>query len=662
MAAESFLKNFKKSPLIVLFCFAFLALSCEEDIIQINQKSILVNTQQTGLATNSTVSMAATGGTAPYTYSIMSGPGSIDPITGLYSASSTKGSVIIQIQDSSGDKITKILQVVDPLSVSPAPTDWDAFTDLPLTVSGGSGAEYEFSFASFFESLWDSVTTTLTRGWSTKPFSLTVTDPLGFSQTFEFTMKPGSLVFPSTSPGWNYLNAPMYDAAGNIYFVGGAQGQFNDLNITGATQDIVMKINPKGQIVWTKSFGGTTDAGQWDQVVKGDYVYVAGTGYGAGLYEGQSITGSRGGYVYKLRTSDGGVEWLKIYDAVGTTSMLTGIDVDNDGNVYVSGTGSAALYGAPAPGGQDAFLSKISASGTVEWLSYQGGTTGYHPSAAVQPDGTALLLGASDGNTLPGAINPTHLRQPTISKFSSLGVKLWTVQMPTTKVNTDGWTDRSIQSASLNNKVLMCSHQKNYSDYLPRALTIGLYSSTGSEILFQEFGDGTSTFSQPRCVAGPDGFYMAFRSSLPFETLGNSTQDLVVLKYDYSGARVWSKKIPVQITSGLPSGDSIGSSFAFNDSIYFHITGEADLDGDTVFEHETAQIKVATNGDAQVRYANYQIPVGSGTWLSSTISVNPVTGDFYDGGGICDMIFAGVYTDDWCGSQVSKFNSDFERQ
>ena len=90
MAAESFLKNFKKSPLIVLFCFAFLALSCEEDIIQINQKSILVNTQQTGLATNSTVSMAATGGTAPYTYSIMSGPGSIDPITGLYSASSTK--------------------------------------------------------------------------------------------------------------------------------------------------------------------------------------------------------------------------------------------------------------------------------------------------------------------------------------------------------------------------------------------------------------------------------------------------------------------------------------------------------------------------------------------------------------------------------------------
>ncbi len=88
------------------------------------------------IASTGTQAYSVTGGVSPFTYSIVSGPGSINSSTGLYTGA-TAGSVVVMATDSLGNTSTGALTVNGPLSVTPVTAYVVINSDLALTAVGG---------------------------------------------------------------------------------------------------------------------------------------------------------------------------------------------------------------------------------------------------------------------------------------------------------------------------------------------------------------------------------------------------------------------------------------------------------------------------------------------------------------------------------------------
>jgi hypothetical protein len=88
------------------------------------------------LALNASQTFSATGGVTAYTYSIVSGGGSINSSTGAYTAPGTAGSVVVRVTDSLGNLSDSNVTVANTVVISP--TTWTlAVTNTKTFVASG---------------------------------------------------------------------------------------------------------------------------------------------------------------------------------------------------------------------------------------------------------------------------------------------------------------------------------------------------------------------------------------------------------------------------------------------------------------------------------------------------------------------------------------------
>ncbi len=148
------------------------------------------------IALNGTQAFSATGGVTPYSYSVVSGGGTIDPLSGMYTAPGTAGSVTVRVTDARSNTSDSTVTVSNTLQISPA--TWTLAVNNTRTFGGVNGqAPYTFSKVSGVGSI-NTSTGVYTAPATTGSAVVRVTDNLGQTADASITVNAALVIFPAS--------------------------------------------------------------------------------------------------------------------------------------------------------------------------------------------------------------------------------------------------------------------------------------------------------------------------------------------------------------------------------------------------------------------------------------------------------------------------------
>lgn len=234
------------------------------------------------------------------------------------------------------------------------------------------------------------------------------------------------------------------DGQGNSYISGNFRGSatFGSTTLTAAssaTDLFFVKLDAQGEFVWVRHAVGQQYNWAVTKSIAADQAgntYVTGVfKYGYSVAFGSTVlTGDDDGFVAKL-DPQGQFVWIAKMDGVsGGNGFSMEIDVDADGNSYVTGDFyNTATFGSIAlssPNYRDVFVTKLNAQGQFVWATQAGGT--YYSGdtgngIAVDAAGNSYITGeffetATFGNT---TLTSAGQRDIFVAKVDTQGQFLW---------------------------------------------------------------------------------------------------------------------------------------------------------------------------------------------------------------------------------------------
>ena len=350
------------------------------------------------------------------------------------------------------------------------------------------------------------------------------------------------------------LGGTDYDAANSIqptpdggYIMAGKTNS-NNGDVTGNNGGIdawVVKLSIMGSLQWQKALGGTSGdyANSIQPTPDGGYIMVGFTGSNDG-----DVIGYHGGqdaWVVKL-SSTGDLQWQK---CLGGTSgdYANSIQPTPDGGYIVAGyTISTNGDVTGNHGGQDAWVVKLSSTGSLQWQKTLGGTA-VDCAYSIQPttDGGYVVAGFTQSNN--GDVTGIHGGDDAwVVKLSATGVLVWQKTLGGTgddyansiQPTTDGGYIMAGYTYSNNGDV---TGFHGGSDFWAVKL-----SSTGS-VQWQKAIGGTGTDWAFSLQPTTDGGYImtGYTSSTDGDVTGNhgGIYDVWVVKLSSTGSLQWQKAL-----------------------------------------------------------------------------------------------------------------------
>jgi Beta-propeller repeat len=184
------------------------------------------------------------------------------------------------------------------------------------------------------------------------------------------------------------------DTSGNVFISGTTSGRFQG---SGPINEdaFVAKYNSAGVLQWTQQLGTTTTADRNFTIAADTFGNIFISGVTNGSLQGTNA-GGFDAFVAKY-DSTGARLWTRQL-GTSTDEDCHSVTTDNLGNVYISGVTQGSLDGMNA-GGQDAFVAKYDAAGTLQWLRQQGSSAA-DISLAISADrlGSVYISGMTIGN------------------------------------------------------------------------------------------------------------------------------------------------------------------------------------------------------------------------------------------------------------------------
>lgn len=172
----------------------------------------------------------------------------------------------------------------------------------------------------------------------------------------------------------NILPVTVVDFDSNTYVAYYTKGKVNSSGSTVDDSIVVFKIDPYGDLVWTKQQKIFNTTG--DDVLPSIGVDPTGNVYIAyqtnGYASGQTLTGVYDIVVFKLN-SNGQLLWIRQQSTFNTTqsNIQPRLTVDHIGNVYITFSTDGTCSGQTNLGGNDVVIVKFDANGDVKWVTQQ---------------------------------------------------------------------------------------------------------------------------------------------------------------------------------------------------------------------------------------------------------------------------------------------------
>lgn len=334
-------------------------------------------------------------------------------------------------------------------------------------------------------------------------------------------------------------------------------GAGNSILYSASENIFVVKLDPLGNFVWAKQFGGiSTDMSTGIAVDAGNAVYTTGffidtVDFDPGINSftlAANPNGSPESFISKLDAS-GNFVWAK---SLPTTTGSVGYDVHiaANGAIYSTGTFNgtcdfdpgAGTYTIASAGDQDIYVWKLDASGNFLWAKTMGGTTKEGGDAVItDPAGNVYVGGFFTGTVDfdPGAaannITSAGLDDAFVLKLDAQGNFIW--------ANAFGSSGTDVTSA-----LALDANGELY--------------STGQFAGTVDFNSGPGTYT----------------------LTGNSISSSFISKVDAQGNFKWAR----QIEGGQSGGSSITLDAGFNVYSTGYFMSTADFDGNSGIFNLTA--------------------------------------------------------------------------
>lgn len=378
-----------------------------------------------------------------------------------------------------------------------------------------------------------------------------------------------------------YVNAMVVDNKGNVYTSGSFEGTIDidpnaavsNLISKGGNDIFISKLDPKGNLVWSKSIGGMANDVAYSLTLDtASNIYITGSFQSYidfGSSTSLSSLGSDDIFIAKFDVN-GNLSWAK---SIGGSYADYGrsIVTDTMGGLYLTGKYQGSADFDPSSnyvglsssmGSEDIFLLKFDYNGIFQWVkgigssSYDVGT-----SIVAEPSGdvytTGLYSGVVNFNPLVGSqiLKSEGLIDVYIAKYDKSGKYLWAKSF--------GGADNDYSRG--------ITIDKNFNVY-----TVGYFSSVAS---FDPQGVNQK-------LSGIGGY------------------DAFVNKLDQNGNYIWQKEL------GGPSSDYAYAVVVDKDENVY-TTGSFQGKGD--FDPSTKKLELTSNGASDI-YISKLDKSGNGLW------------------------------------------------
>lgn len=177
---------------------------------------------------NGTLNFSSSGGVIPYTYSVFSGGGAINPVTGAFTAPATPGTTVVRVTDNVGNIASSTITVTSGLSISPASSTL-AVNNTVTFVGANGAASYTYSIFSGGGTI-NGATGLYTAPATAGSAVVRVTDNLGAIASANITINAALVIMPAAKI-LAVNNVFIFSAAGGVspytYSVASGGGTIN---------------------------------------------------------------------------------------------------------------------------------------------------------------------------------------------------------------------------------------------------------------------------------------------------------------------------------------------------------------------------------------------------------------------------------------------------
>lgn len=378
------------------------------------------------------------------------------------------------------------------------------------------------------------------------------------------------------------------DSSGNIYLTGDSAGSFDGLTkyATGTNRDaFIVKRDSSGNKIWSKLLGNYNGNTYSEDLVIDNSSNVFTTGSYPNNIDQKQKT-NYNSVLISRHDSSGNRTWSDLFGVSNENFARDNgyiprkITTDSSGNIYYVGDALCGAYNNQRLGIQDAFLIKYNSSKVIQWvkeIGYTGGTaSGW--GCAVDSSGNIYVCGSTNTNLADQT--KTGTQDLYLQKYNSNGDLQWTRLLGAASATVIAY---SVAVDSSNNVYLAGYTTSNIDGQTKTGTQDALivkYDSSGTKQWTKLLGVASqNTQAQAISIHSSGNFYISGYTdgNLNGQTK-TGTQDLFIAKYDSSGTRQWTRLLG---NSGATMTNNLGLKVSSSENIYASGDVNTNLDGQT---------------------------------------------------------------------------------